>query len=233
MILLTGGSGLLGTELRNYIPDCYAPTKDILDLRKDFLLEELPSLIVHAAAFTNVNLAEEEQKECYEVNVLGTERLAKVGVPMIYISTDSVFGGSSGNYKEDDIPYPLNFYSFTKLLGEIKALMNGHKVIRTSFKERPWKHDFAFYDQFSSADYVDMIAPKISRAIKRYKELPDIMHIGGRFKKISSFDLAFLTKPGVEQSSIADLEGVARRPKDTSLDCSRWEAFCGKDLLHI
>lgn len=220
MILLTGGSGLLGTELQRHI-ECYAPSKDKFDITDSSLqAPDKTSLIIHAAAYTNVNDAETHKDECYRINVTGTKNIVKLGIPIIYISTDSVFGGEIGNYKEGNIPYPSNFYSLTKLLGEGEVYGGNNVIIRTSFKPNPWKSEYAFTDQYSSAEYVDEIALKISKLIRLYPELPNIVHVGG--KRISSYDLAIQTRPDVKPISIHDIPDVLR-PHDTSLNCSLME----------
>ena len=75
---------------------------------------------------TDVNRCEKEQSACYNVNVEGTKNvrdLAKnLGAKLLYISTVSVFSGKEGNYKETDVPRPVNFYNQTKYEGEKVAL---------------------------------------------------------------------------------------------------------------
>ena len=70
MILLTGGSGLLGTELQKYL-DCDIPTKEELDITKEIRWPTNYSLIVHCAAYTDVVKAEKEPDKCYDVNFFG------------------------------------------------------------------------------------------------------------------------------------------------------------------
>lgn len=219
MILLTGGSGLLGKHLAPLINNCIAPSHlefDILNPKLDANID----FIIHCAGYTDVNKAEEEKRECYKLNVEGTKNIIKWScekTPILYISTDSVFDGKKGMYKESDIPNPCNFYSITKLLAE-HCLRECDHIIRTSFKERPWKYDYAFIDQFSSCDYVDVIAKMISDLINNHSivSLPKIIHIGTERK--SSYELAQKTKQDVLPIHISDVN--IPRPIDTSLDCS-------------
>lgn len=226
MIFLTGGSGVLGKELKKHMT-FYSPTRfwmDILNIG-ELVLEskvwENISLIIHCAAFTDLVRAESEKDLCYKTNVIGTRNIANLGIPMIYISTEYVFDGTKGNYSEEDAPNPLNYYSLTKLLGEYEALRNRAKttVIRCLFKDRPFKHDQAPSDQFTSGDYVDVIARDIVRAVSIFDKLPEIIHIGGARK--STYELARGSR-NVKEIKLEDIKTV-KLPRDTSLNCSKWK----------
>lgn len=126
-ILITGATGLLGSVLKIVLERDFKVHVFDLDITdgkkvKKYSLKEKIDWIVHTAAFVNVDGAEADQHQCYQVNVEGTRNVAelakRLGAKMIYISTVSVFSGQEGNYKENDVPYPKNFYSLTKLLGE-------------------------------------------------------------------------------------------------------------------
>jgi dTDP-4-dehydrorhamnose reductase len=82
----------------------------------------LSSLIVHCAAITDVNLCEKEKELCRAVNIDGTKNVCELArqtkSKLIYISTPSVFDGKKGNYKELDKTNPINYYNFSKVLGE-------------------------------------------------------------------------------------------------------------------
>lgn len=218
-ILLTGGSGILGQEIQKLI-DVYAPSHDMLDITDPTTIW-LPhfDLIIHAAAYTNVNMAEVEKAKCFETNVIGTRNLASTGIPMLYISTDSVFDGNEGNYKESDIPNPINYYSKTKLLGE-QAIWNG-TIIRCCPKTYPWAHDVACTDRFFSAEYVHETAKKIVRAVEIFYKLPRIVHIGS--KRQSHYEFAKRTKPNVKPIEIQYYE--VHRGRDISLDCALWDSL--------
>jgi dTDP-4-dehydrorhamnose reductase len=223
MILLTGGSGLLGSALKNLIP-CYAPSHDEFDITNPVIPgDKTWDLIVHCAAYTDVARAEIEKSLCYRTNVVGTHMLSKLNIPMLYISTEYVFDGYQGNYSEEDIPNPLNFYALTKLLGEFTLMNKDHRIVRTLFKPRPFEHEAACVDQFTSGDYVDVIAKEVALAIEHYGELPDIINIGTGRK--STFSLANESKQviPITVSSV----GV-RLPRDTSLDLTKWQMLKGE-----
>lgn len=162
MILLTGGNGQLGTELRHLLDEQnikYISTDtehmNITDLAVTMkkIKEIQPSVIYHCAAYTAVDKAEEEGKELNElVNVTGTKNVAlaakEVGATMVYISTDYVFDGTlkDGQYTTDDTPNPQNEYGRTKLLGEqaVQKILDEYYIIRTSWVFGQYGHNFVF-----------------------------------------------------------------------------------------
>jgi len=220
-ILLTGGHGLIGEELQKIFREngveYDAPTHKEMDILSSNLVDYTDcDLIVHCAAYTDVANAEYDKKICYDTNVIGTRNLALLGIPMIYISTDGVFNGRTGNYGELDYPDPVNFYGLTKLLGEYEALRTSGVNIRTSFKPRPFNHDGACVDQFTSADYVDVIAKMVWLVINNWKEFPRTIHVGTERKSV--YDLAKISRPDVMRITREDVE--VRLAYDISLNTS-------------
>jgi dTDP-4-dehydrorhamnose reductase len=219
MMLLTGGSGSLGTELKKIFTDCYAPSHKELDICSEVInIPRSTDLIVHCAAYTSVVGAETDKQLCYDTNVTGTRNLARTGIPIIYISTEYVFDGEKGNYSEEDYPNPKNFYGLTKLLGE-KEIREG-VIIRTGLRPRPFEYPAAFIDQFTSADYADVIAGEIAMIVKRWKTLPKILHIGTGKKSV--FELASKTRKvlPISRKSINVI-----LPEDVSLNTKLWEGY--------
>ena len=118
-ILLTGAGGQLGTALREAFPDANARTRAELDVTEPIALGYAPSLVLHAAAWTDVDGAEEDEAAARRVNAEGTARVVALGAPVVYYSTDYVFDGRKVEpYVESDAPGPLSAYGRTKLLGE-------------------------------------------------------------------------------------------------------------------
>ena len=219
MILLTGGAGLLGRELQRLLP-CYAPPRQLFDVTKNVTLPENVHLIVHCAAYTDVLKAETEREEAYEVNVMGTLNMVELGLPIVYISTEYVFDGGRGNYAEEDCPNPRNYYSVTKEIGErVVCKAKRHLIIRTLFKPRPFEHPRALVDQWTTGDYVDVIAPKIADAVKMFEadELNGFIHIGT--EKKTTFDLASRSRK-VDPAYLAEMPVML--PRDTSLSTTKW-----------
>jgi dTDP-4-dehydrorhamnose reductase len=155
-ILITGHAGMLGKDIffefvnNGYIAfgvdlkNIYLLTKNfqkIGDLSdKDFtvsILEEIePDVIIHCAAIVNLDTCENNKELAHALHVDVTKRLAEFKpnkTKLIYISTDSVFDGKKGNYKETDKPHPLNYYAISKFEGEQMAKLNpNHIIIRTN-----------------------------------------------------------------------------------------------------
>lgn len=132
-ILITGADGQLGHELQrtlsvhDLILGIY-PTFDLLKPEiESFVTDACPDVVIHAAAYTNVEQAEQEPDVAMSVNADGTERVAravsKIGARLICLSTDYVFDGQKGApYEETDPTNPLNAYGRSKLEGERRAL---------------------------------------------------------------------------------------------------------------
>ncbi|MEZ0348756.1 MAG: NAD(P)-dependent oxidoreductase [Thermus sp.] len=230
-LLLTGGTGRLGQELVKLLPGVVAPPRAELDITRPETVEAVfarycPEVVVHAAAYTDVASAERERALCWQINVEGTKNLVEAAwrrkVFFIHISTDYVFEGTRGMYREDDTPGPVrNYYALTKLVAEsLVRLLPRHLVIRTSFRPNTWPYPVAFTDLYTSQDYLDVIAPEIALAILRHEDIPyTTLHIATERK--SAYDLARRRNPHVRPGS--RLEADVALPEDISLDTSRWQ----------
>ncbi|MBN9064096.1 MAG: dTDP-4-dehydrorhamnose reductase [Rhizobiales bacterium 65-9] len=157
-ILVTGGSGQLGTELRALSwPDgirVLAPARDALDLSdpssvERWLAANTVAAIVNAGAYTAVDKAESDAKTAWLVNAVAPAILAaharSAGVPIIHVSTDYVFGGDKSTpYVEDDPVAPLGVYGASKEGGEQAVRTSGarHAIVRTSWVVSPHGANF-------------------------------------------------------------------------------------------
>lgn len=232
-MLLTGGSGRLGRELIALMPELIAPPRDELDLTQPAdvqrQLERLrPSLVVHAAAYTDVRGAETHRAECWGVNVGGTRSLVsacqQVGARLVHVSTDYVFWGDRGGYREDDPPGPVrNYYALSKLAAEeVARVLPRTLVVRTSFRPRSWPYERAFTDLYTSQDYVDVIAPEIAWLVRNAGRIHDAtLHVATERKSV--YELARRRRPDVTPGLKA--EASVALPDDISLDVSRWTAL--------
>jgi len=147
-ILITGKNGQVGFELQRVLKDA-GPTialdRDAMDLSKPDSLRRTiadlrPSIIINAAAYTAVDLAEEEPDYAQMVNGnapgIMAEEAKKLGALLIHYSTDYVFDGSKrAPYVETDQPNPINAYGMTKLIGEraIESSGANYLTFRTSW----------------------------------------------------------------------------------------------------
>jgi dTDP-4-dehydrorhamnose reductase len=122
---------------------------------------------------------------------------------VIYLSTDYVFSGTNGKYRADDEPCPFCFYGMTKLAGEcIVRAMPSSLIIRTSFKPTEFPHPGAVEDMWTSADYVDVIAPKL---VERFM-YTGIVHVGTRRKTV--YELISQRTPQVKRIKRDQIQDV-------------------------
>ena len=232
--LITGGSGILGTELKKLFPNSLFPSHSDLDITNnemvfDYFSKNEFDSIIHTAAMTSVRQCESEKKLSWDTNVIGTKNLVdatakfRPNSKFIYVSTAYVFDGHIGMYKESSIPHPENFYALTKLIGEqfVKNLKN-HIIIRTNFKgKQKWPYPKAFTDRFGTYLFADQVALGINDIIK--ENIQGVVHIVGK-KKISMFELAQLTTPDIKPLTIDEYQGPPLT-MDMSLDTERWKKY--------
>jgi dTDP-4-dehydrorhamnose reductase len=121
-ILITGAGGQLGRALEETFADDDVVALGHADWDVSLPPPELegpPALVLHAAAWTDVDGAEVDPQGAAAVNVGGTRHVAELGAPVVYYSTDYVFDGRKVEpYVESDAPNPLSAYGRTKLYGE-------------------------------------------------------------------------------------------------------------------
>jgi dTDP-4-dehydrorhamnose reductase len=116
-VLITGAGGQLGAALREVFPEADARTREELDVTRPLVVET--DLVLHAAAWTDVDGAEADPAAVEAVNVVGTRNVVALDAPVVYFSTDYVFDGTKREpYVESDEPRPLSVYGRSKLAGE-------------------------------------------------------------------------------------------------------------------
>jgi dTDP-4-dehydrorhamnose reductase len=133
-IVVTGAGGQLGAALLEAFPGARGLTRAEWDvsLPPPADLGEV-DLVLHAAAWTNVDGAEDDPQSAAAVNVGGTQNVADLGAPLVYFSTDYVFDGTKrAPYIESDPPAPQSAYGRTKLHGEAAA-GDGAWIVRSSW----------------------------------------------------------------------------------------------------
>ncbi len=228
-ILLTGGTGLLGSELLKLGVDLIAPRRSELDITDasavaEYVSKLLPDVIVHAAAVTNNRDIDADPSAALEVNINGTANLAQAclgsGARLVYISSDYVYKGDRGNYSESDEVLPSNLYAWTKLAGEaaVRAVAN-HLIIRTSFGANEFQYPAAFTDKWTSKQYVDEVAPKILQAA--VGSATGVLNIGG--PRHTLYEYASERNPKVKKISRG--EAAHDATADTSLNLDKWHAL--------
>lgn len=233
------------------------------DLTRDargLVREYKPDAVVHTAAMGNVDLCEEDRSACYRVNVEATRELLReayrLGARIVYLSTDYVFDGVRGLYREEDTPSPVNFYGLTKLLGEEAALALGGVVARTSavYGVGPGRPNFgkvvveklmrgervrAFTDQWLSPTLNTLLGEALAMLAVE-ADYEGILHVAG--PRMSRYDFAVavarafgLDEGLIEPASMDSVDFKAPRPRDSSLDSSKASRMLGlrlNDLGH-
>lgn len=203
-ILITGGTGKLGTELKKHLDGHYVGSSD-LDFTKTIEKGDY-DLIIHIGAYTDVRKAESEGAEkCFQVNTYGTFNLVQTykDVPFIYISTE---------YANN----PISVYALTKKLGEeVVKTHPHHLILRTLFKPNPFPFDKAYVDQYTQGDYVDVIAKLLAEKVASWDKNTSALEYLGTGRK-TMFELAKRTRPDVTPNNVDDYikETGVQIPKD-------------------
>jgi len=265
-ILITGGSGLLGSAVSVYFKDyydvvstyvshkieingCRTSYLDITDAKatKDFIKKQKPDVIVHTSAIVSVDACEKNPEAAYKLHVEGTRNIVQAckgtNSKIIYISTDYVFDGKKGMYKETDKAIPINYYGKTKLEGESLVDLKKDAVIRTSIfgwnavKEKKsfstWIYDELssgktaemFTDQVKSLILVNDLAAVLKEIIER--DITGILNATSS-DIVSKYEFALklayvfgFDKKLVRPIKNKDIPGYEKRPLDVSLDVSK------------
>lgn len=189
-ILVTGVSGQLGFDVcreldRRGIDNLGLASRD-MDITDPeavsrVIKQYMPDAVIHCAAYTRVDKAQEEPERCWAVNAQGTFNIASVcrelNIKMLYISTDYVFAGEGENfYRPEDAVDPRNVYGMTKLSGElaVRAMVekffivriswvfgiNGGNFIKTMLRLSETKEEVSVVcDQIGSPTYTADLAP--------------------------------------------------------------------------
>ncbi len=235
-VLITGGSGKLGSQLKKVYPGSLAHSRREMDLTNaktiyDYISKHKPDMVIHTAALTGIRECEEDKELAWKTNVLGAGALVDACLTLnndcyfIYISTACVFYGDRGNYAEDDIPYPKNFYSLSKLLGEFAIShypQANRLIVRTNFAAREkWPYAKAFTDRWGTYLFADDLAMAIKKIADQ--RLTGVVHICGK-EKLSVFELAKITTPDIQPMTLVEYSGPPLT-QDMSLISKRVQPF--------
>ena len=225
--LLLGGTGQIGEEVRA-LPlsadiEIVPPSRTVLDIKDQnaiaqIIASEPWSAVINAAAYTEVDLAENEESLAFAINADAPARLAietgRRGIPLIHISTDYVFDGCKGApYVEEDETAPINTYGLSKLAGErgVRAGNPRHIILRSSWVYSPYRKNFVrtVLRLAAERDQLTIVAdqrgsPTAARDIAQ-----------------TCFDLAVRCASQPDQNSLRDLSFHRRRRHDLVRICRR------------
>lgn len=235
-ILITGGSGQLGSALLKIDPTLIAPSHDTMDILDSqaigqILDQEKPDAVIHGAAFISPIRCQEEPMKAMNVNIHGTANMVQNcharNIRLVYISTDYVYKGDRGLYHEEDELLPQNLYAWSKLGGECAVKMYQNSlIIRTSFCPDIFPYDKAYVDQFTSRDSLSIIANMILSLAKK-PGLVGVINVGTERKSIKDLALK-LGKKDVQDLSLQNAEFNIPRPRDTSFDLVKLKKMLNK-----
>jgi dTDP-4-dehydrorhamnose reductase len=256
LIWITGARGLIGNYLVQSAA-AHAPGRRVAGLSRaeldlaDFdavrraFHEQKPGMVIHCAALSKSLACQADPPLARKLNVEVTALLAGLAadIPFIFFSTDLVFDGSRGNYREEDEVNPLSVYAQTKVEAERIVLANpAHTVIRTSlnggvspagdrgFNEelrRLWREGRTlrlFTDEFRSPISAAVTARAVWELVARNAK--SLYHLAGS-ERLSRWQIGELLAarwpqlhPKIEQASLKEYQG-APRPPDCSLNCAK------------
>lgn len=237
-ILLTGGSGKLGSAIRKLTPlPLQSPSHEELDIisldsLKAFFSGHSIDAVIHCAALARMGECEKDPLKAIQVNIQGTANLVsailkkekEVGkkIKLIHISTDGVYPGVRGNYSEKDETIPYNIYGWTKLGAECAVKTLSHYcIIRSSFFDpHHISYDKSATDVFSSRVTVDYLANAVLKLLDH--SFIGVMNVGS--ERMSDYHRYKEFKPSLEPCIFEDIsENVFySRAKDASLNCDLW-----------
>ncbi|MGB2804916.1 MAG: dTDP-4-dehydrorhamnose reductase [Candidatus Zixiibacteriota bacterium] len=281
-VLITGANGLLGQKLcRDFSSSHKIVATDLhpescvslpnlsyesLDLTDGKALEfhvrfYNPSIIINAAAYTDVDGCEINKDQARGVNVDGVRNLVRVcreqGIKLVHLSTDYIFDGESGPYSEDDPPHPVSFYGKTKLESENVVRQGGidSLIVRTNVLYgfgKKVKKNFLLWlleklsagdklkivnDQFNNPTLADNLSLCILEMVKR--DLSGVFHIGGA-EYLSRYDFALKVaqKFGFDNADISPiktetLKQKAKRPLRGGLKTEKARSALETKLLNV
>jgi dTDP-4-dehydrorhamnose reductase len=195
-IIFTGGNGRFGQVLQktNFGHNVFFPSKSELNIVninsiEKYLDKKKPDILIHMAALSRpMNVHDLNITKSINLNIIGTSNItiacAKRKIKLIYFSTQYVYPGVKGGYKESDSLLPVNNYGWSKLGGESAVQMYKNSLIlRLCMTEKPFIHKSAFSDVKTNFIFHDEIIPILSKILNK----KGIINLGGPIKTVYNF----------------------------------------------
>ncbi len=232
-ILITGGNGKYATELKKVLLDfeVYAPSSDEMDIEEfasvaTFIRDKKPDYIIHAAALTKpMKVHDDKPAHSIATNIVGTAIVSQLAfyckVKLIYISSDYVYEGDFGPYKEESPLLPINNYGWSKLGGECSVRMIPNSLIlRMAMNESPFLHPKALVDCKKSLITIQEAAVI---TVKLLDEV-GVINVGGEARSV--YEFAKESNPEVDKIYLKDID--AKLPKDSSMNINKLKNILNK-----
>ena len=158
-------------------------------------------------------------KKSIDLNIIGTANITKAceekNVKLIYFSTNYVYPGTVGNYKENDSLLPVNNYAWSKLGGESSVhLYNNSLIVRVCMTEKPFIHNKAFYDFITNFIFHEDIAKYLFKLINK----KGAINVGGKIQSVYSFAKKY--NPEIKKISAKKILGL-KYPLNPSMNIDR------------
>ena len=195
-IIFTGGNGRFGKifQTNTKLQNIKFPTKsefNILSIKsiEKYIKKNRPKLLIHAAGLSRpMELHDKNIGESISKNIIGTSNIvmicAKYNIKLIYLSTNYVYPGKKGSYKETDSLLPYNNYAWSKLGGECAVQMYKNSLIlRICMTEKPFIHKFAFKDLITNFIFHEEVVEIFPKILKK----KGIMNLGGKTRSVYNF----------------------------------------------
>ena len=195
-IIFTGGTGRFASVFRKFKSNykIYYPSKKILNINnfvsiKKYLNKIKPHYLIHCAALSRpMSIHEKNISKSIDTNIIGTSNVVKAcslfKVKLIYFSTNYVYPGTKGSYKETDPVMPINKYAISKLGGECAVQMYENSLIlRICMTEKPFVHKKAFSDVEMNFMFHEELAKNLLKIIKK----KGIINVGGKKQTVIKF----------------------------------------------
>ncbi len=242
--LITGAGGQLGKELSLILNDSIALSHKDLDLKNTGSIESTLGkydfdAVINCAAMTDVDKCENTFDDAYYINGLSMKYISgycrKNNLYLIHISTDYVFNGNNGNYTEDDVPFPVNYYGLSKLIGDSYANAYENSLIIRTSGVYGLKNNFPLYvinslrnnrkvnafDNYYSPINAKVLAYSIAKLLDL--KLNGILNISGIRASRHEFALKIaekfnLNKKLIQKTDYKAVKFEAMRPYDSSLN---------------
>jgi dTDP-4-dehydrorhamnose reductase len=195
-IIFTGGSGRFGKKFRNktIIKNIFYPSSKEMDITnynsvKKYLSKSKPTTIIHCAALSRpMDIHDKEISKSIDINIIGTANLVKFcaekKIKFIYFSTNYVYPGIIGKYKENNPLLPYNNYAWSKMGGECAVQMYKESlIIRLCMTEKPFVHKYAFDDLITNFIFHDEVVKLMPKLLKKR----GILNLGGPVQSVYKF----------------------------------------------